>query len=914
MSLSRSRSTAAGGARAAASAHSLQRQGSSSASATSAAAAATDGASYETDEEFAQALSSYDVPQVADALRRYLAFEVQASLSSATSKQQSAQIKGKFYERFNQILDRVFGNDDVSKHKFGGWLDYSAGVAGSGGGDAAGGGADASGGGGGGGGALLKKKRSTAALFREADVERYMEALSANGRALLRLLGGGRDDDGSIFQFLFRVTHPVEFKLELDMLPEQSKMSIMARSAYTSALFTQLLHKPLAKQLIDLRSPVLLVTIKELYLFYFLRHPASASHQSAPSGGSGSGSGSGADADAALAHSPSLIGSLSESFSKAKRAPDASWRRFVHDGVVSLTRGNPYNVLLLQYLRAFLPETAKAATAESRFHAKVLQHASLFLHILIEFWLRQNLIVFADEPLGAHDSDGSVSAAAAAAAYARAPAKPASPLAAVQTYTSYMAPSDDLLSSLVLTLIHLLADPFYPAVLATPPAGATPSKSSFHPSLVTGGGGGYLTTSISVLRRPLYEFFRLVFSRAPIGLSPTAFLAITDVWLAYLQPWCCRGWAAGAHGSSSSEAPGLYSPAWATYVLANYHFYTVLLGAFVERAKELDFSGSDERGVGALDRVLSVYTPELLGLLRGAARFFERSQPFGGTPTHAGGRAGKAKSALDARDDLSPAQGSILTFYTKALGIECAPVPLHSVFHRDAERLFDKLWSDSGASAVANSSGQPPASGDASVATPSSTSSSSSSSDFVSSVFRAGGAGADTGGAEKFLDRVQRLSRSLRRVFEISDAYVASSSHSRSLGASSGFGGRESFAPSRDARRPHLLTRAGVYELLGGFRMCTPDAAAYLGDPMLRPICSFEVPCLVRASYKFSTWLNAQLGLPNPYHGKRFEDNLDVDPERALAAFRFNFRFLASKANLAFLAGFLLLIYVLHLW
>lgn len=34
--------------------------------------------SYETDEEFATALSSYDVPQVADALRRYLAFEVQS--------------------------------------------------------------------------------------------------------------------------------------------------------------------------------------------------------------------------------------------------------------------------------------------------------------------------------------------------------------------------------------------------------------------------------------------------------------------------------------------------------------------------------------------------------------------------------------------------------------------------------------------------------------------------------------------------------------------------------------------------------------------------------------------------------------------------------------------------------------------
>lgn len=723
----------------------------------------------------------------------------------------------------------------------------------------------------------------------------------------MRLLGGGKDDDGSIFQFLFRIAHPVEFKLELDMLPEQSKMSIMSRSAYTSVLFTQLLHKPLAKQLIDLRTPVLLVTIKELYLFYFLRHPASASHQTAPSGSTSTSS-----------NGSSLMGSLSESFSKPKPRADYSWRLFVTDGVVSLTKGNPYNVLLLQYLRAFLPETAK--TADSRFHAKVLQHASLFLHILIEFWLRQNLIVFSDEPLGAASASGPDAAAAAAAIAARAPAKLASPFAAVHTYTSYMAPSDDLLSSLLLTIIHLLADPFYPAVLAPSTGGVTPSKSpgGFHPSLVTSGGGGYLTTSVGVMRRPLYEFFRLVFSRAPIGLSPTAFLAITDVWLAYIQPWCCRSWAEGKDGSSvssSSDAAdketispsGVYSAAWETYVLANYHFYTVLLGGFVERAKELDFSGSDERSLSILDRVLGVFTPDLLALLRSASKFLEKTQPFavpfggssGGLSTPVN-RTSKPKAAIDNRDELAPALGSILTFYAKALGIECTPVPLHGSFHRDAERLFDKLWSDSGVSTVAASQGQ-------------ASSSSSSPTTYVSAVFRAGGASADAS-AETYLERVQRLSRSLRRVFEISDAYVASSSHSRSLGSGSAFTSLESLDPSRDATLRHLLTPEGVYQLLFGLRRCSPDAATYIGDPMLRPICSYEVPCLVRASYKFSTWLNAQLGLSNPYRGKRFDDNVDVDPAQAFAAFRFNFRFLASKANLAFLVAFLVVLYALHLW
>lgn len=838
------------------------------------------------------------------------------SLSSATSKQQSAQLKGKFYERFNQILDRVFGNDDVSKHKFGGWLDYSVGLAS----PSSGAGLSSSTGA-----ASLKKKRSTASLFRDQDLETYIASLSTNGRALIRLLGSSKDDDGSIFQFLFRVAHPVEFKLELDMLPEQSKMSIMSRSAYTSVLFTQLLHKPLAKQLIDLRTPVLLVTIKELYLFYFLRHPASASHQTA---GASESSGSSGSLNAVPS---SIMGSLSESFGKTKRKADYSWRLFFSDGFVSLTKGNPYNVLLLQYLRAFLPETA--ATAESRFHAKVLQHANLFLHILIEFWLRQNLIVFSDEPVDGTQSGGSAMDAtgglannnsmyAAAAMNARAPSKLASPFAAVHTYTSYMAPSDDLLSSLLMTIIHLLADPFYPAVLAAQAAGggggSTPSKSAFHPSLVTGGGGGYLTTSVSVMRRPLYEFFRLVFSRAPIGLSPTAFLAITDVWLAYIQPWCCRSWAEGKGGlapaisststtsmpSTSTGTSGVYTPAWETYVLANYHFYTVLLGGFVERAKELDFSGSDERSLNILDRVLGVFNPELLALLRNASKFLEKSQPFavpyGGSSTpinnnNGGGNRLKTQKSMDSRDELSPAQGSILTFYSKALGIEYTPVPLHGSFHRDAERLFDKLWSDSGISAANGASSvqaQAASSSSSSTASTSATANPSSSSDFYGNV--------------------QRLSRSLRRVFEISDAYVSSSS--QSLASSSSFGGVESFAPSRHAKLRHLLTHEGVYQLLRGFRVCSPDAATYLGDPMLRPICSYEVPFLVRASYKFSTWLNDQLGLQNPYNGKRFEDNLDVDSASAFAMFRFNFRFLASTTNLAFLFAFLLVLYMLHLW
>ncbi|KAG7381742.1 hypothetical protein PHYPSEUDO_005684 [Phytophthora pseudosyringae] len=835
----------------------------------------------DSDADFERALGSYDVPAVAEALRRYLAAEAQASLAAGSAaKRQSAQLRSVFYERFNQLLDRVFGSDALSKQKFGGWLDYSAGLGAT---PAAGSAAARKR-------AEQRRERAAAGVATdEDDVDELLASLTASGRAVVKLLGGGvRAEDGSVFQFLFRVQHPVEFKLALDMLPEQSKMAIGSGRG-PSLLFTQLLHKPLAKQRLDLRNPELLVSITELYLFYFLRHPASSAHPS----GSTTSMTPGALATASTASSV---------MSAAAKTRQSSWRMYGKDGVAALTRGNPYNVLLLQYLRAFLPDSSRGV--KSRFHAKLLKDSNLFLHILIEFWLRQNLISFSDEPVGA---------STAAPGVVRPPPPGnmlVSPFASVYTSTSYMAPSDDLLSSLLLTIIHLLSDSFFPAPLAEDSTSGSQGGSG---GMVVGSGGVYLSRSVTMLRPPLYAFFRLVFSRAPIGLSPTAFLAIADVWLAYIQPWHCRSWidskdpAAAVSGTAADQdtVPG-YTSAWESYVLANYHFYTTLLGAFVERAKELDFSAGDERNLQIVDRVMSVYNSDLLALLRRASLHLEKSQPFAMpfsfnrssnfTRTRSGSFGSSSKSKPSAGDALTATQAHVLTFYCKSLGIECTPVPLHDSFHRDAERLFDKLWAAAATSA----------------ATPAMTSSVHSPADLyqnVSAVFRA----SSTKSVDKVAEQVQRLSRMLRRVFEISDAYVASTAHSRSSSTATG-SGLESFAPSRDKNLPHLLSREGVFQLQHGMRLCSPDTAGYIGDPMLSPICSYEVAWLVRLSYKASTWLNAQFGFVNPYHGKRLEDNLEVDPASPFVRFRFNFRFLASKVNLSYLAAFVLLLYVLYFW
>ncbi len=818
---------------------------------------------FETDEDFTRLLGSYDIPTAVELLRRYLAMEVQTSVLASGSKQQSAQVKRKFYERFNQILDRLFGNDAISKQKYGGWLDYSVGVSSKSSSSSSNHTSRE---------AALKKRYSASLInpatpYQEDQLRMasLVESLTTSGRALIDFLGFQKEDEaGSIFQFLFKMTHPVEFKLEMDMLPEQTKLSILSRSAFTSVLFTQLLSKPITKQRMDPRNPVLLVSIKELYLFYFMRHPASATHQTS------SVTSEGANGDTST-RSSSLMESISDTFTRSKRRADYSWRSFYTNGVVSLTNGNPYNVLLLQYLKVFFPDSNQPI--QTRFHGKVLHHSNLFLHILIEFWLRQNLIVFSEDT-GLSTSGNELQN--------RMTPRLVSPFATAHTQTTYMAPSDDLHSSLLLTIIHLLSDSFYPASMNEGTTGST----GYYSGMAIGSGGGYLTPSISVMRRPLYEFFRLVFSRAPIGLSPTAFYAITDVWLAYLQPWNCPMWMK-SQTSETMDSSNTYTSKWETFVLANYHFYTTLLGVFIERAKELDLTGSDERSHVILDRVLSVFTPDLLSLLRQAATFFDKNQPYS-----FGSYVTKPKVKNMDHEGLNPAQGQILTYYCKALGLESVGVPLHTSYHRDAERVFDKLWSDSGFTGS-----EPPLRSPLSKST--STSSSSS-----SSWFRQPG--------ESTFERVHRLSRQLRRVFEISDAYVTSTAHSRSLQTYSN--GLDDMAPNRHSILHHLLTIRGLLQLRSGDRLCAPDQVAYVGDPMLRPICTFEIPWLVRLSYRFSTWCNDQMGLQNPYQGKHFEDNVYVDPSNAFTSFRFNFRFLASKPNLMFTSAVLFLLYVLLLW
>nr|CCA25318.1 conserved hypothetical protein [Albugo laibachii Nc14] len=752
----------------------------------------------ENDDEFAKILASYDIIHSCDSLREYLIYHSQLRVG-----RRSNQSRSEFYERLHLILDRVFGNDELSRHRYGGWLDYSARIDDT----------KAS---------SHHKEISSPITNRTSEPSQHTlkhsefsvfakEMLPSIARKLAEFLSISimERDEGSLCQFIFQRHHSVLFRYELDTLPEQSKISILTNSPWTSVLFTQLLQKSIIKHPIDTRNPLLLLTAQELYLFYFLRHPASAGHYSTTSN----------SIFKRELQEASLFGSISHPFRAGKHArQDHSWRPFFRDGYTSLLHNNPYTVLLLHYLEIFLPGTSM--TVKNRFHSNLLKYTNIFLHTLIEFWLRQNMIFFYEASSELNGFAIRQTCEQIGQVYENTIASRNTPLATVQTQTSYMAPSDDLLSSLVVTIIHLLSDSHYPTSMQSTIKPLSPID--------------ILTLNVHVIRRPLYEFLRLVFSRAPIGLTPIAFLAISDVWLAYIQPWRCKHWAA-----CKQSVDDVYTSEWESFVLANFHFYTVLLGAFVQRAKELDFSIQSRRNL--LERVLSVYNAEMLTLLK-----------------RINGDLHRKGSRSESMDELDMEQYQILEYYCRMLGIECISVPLHESFHRDAERLYDKLVSDARYMEKDTTEGLQET-------------------------------------------NITRLSGMLRRIFEISDAYVASVAQSKSSVSPI-----DSLEPTRDATQPHRLTHQGIFELRNGLRLCSSDSATYIGDPMLRPIRSFEIPILVRLLYRLSSWLDGIFGLENPYRGKNLQDNIDVTPP----VFRTNLRFLASIPNLITLFVLVLLLWI----
>ncbi|CAK4094984.1 unnamed protein product [Aphanomyces euteiches] len=340
---------------------------------------------------------------------------------------------------------------------------------------------------------------------------------------------------------------------------------------------------------------------------------------------------------------------------------------------------------------------------------------------------------------------------------------------------------------------------------------------------------------LKAIQKPLYDFFQIGFARSSPTTNPTSFCMLVEVFLAYLQPWQCVHWA------SSSSTVSKYSSDYSAYVLANYHFYTTLFGVFIVNARELEW---DIQAVQMLERALNIYSDDLLALLHQAYCF------LGQKPT---------------ATPLTSAESNVLTRHLTEFGLTSYAVSLSQDFRRNAEHVLDKLQ-------YARDVNPKPSSA------------------FLS-VFSSSSGATSQANQESLESAIDKASARLRLVFEIPESYVPASSFQTPLARVFSL---SSLDPSRDEN--NLLTAEGRAQIRKGLRLCSIDAVQYTGDPMLKPISSYEIPSLVRMWYKVSMLINTLLDLPQPD-----------------APFRVNLRFLAAKSNVLWLSGFVLLTYLL-LW
>ena len=519
---------------------------------------------------------------------------------------------------YSKLLDRIYGEDDESVFKNGGWMTSSTGYV-----------------------SAVRRssfKQPFASVVSTPSLPTTnKDHLTNAGAALVKLLAAREGEEGSIFSLLWAMDHPVELALDIKMLPAPTQLEMTTRSTNIPVLYTHLLHKPLARQVLDPRTPAIMLTMAEYFLFYFLRYPVSRTRQSTPSWATSS-------------------------------APRRAWSTFRNTGILQLTSGSPYACILLQYLEFFLPNSGLKPKPQSFLASPSGRHyAKIFLHMLVELWLHQNSVmdtIQGNMPLSMSPTHHQ----------SRQPPPPMpkpttrmpSATLPVHTMGEYIEPTTDTLSSLLLAVIYFLNDPVLPIPM--------PSDISLTAQTVSG-----LTESLIVLQSRLFQFFQIVVSRCQIRVSPTTFFSVVDVWLAIAQPWKCRESYLQGDSSTRTKTAAVYTSEWEPYVLSNYHMYTSLMCLLLKRLGELDYTGKDgEAHLRVVFRVLNVYNSTLLDSLDIATELLEDMQQKGSFETEPEPE-GKTRVLYH-----------LIRNHCFTLNVMVEPIRLKS-YRRDAERLAEQI-------------------------------------------------------------------------------------------------------------------------------------------------------------------------------------------------------------------------------
>lgn len=326
-------------------------------------------------------------------------------------------------------------------------------------------------------------------------------------------------------------------------------------------------------------------------------------------------------------------------------------------GAFHWLRGNPYLVLLNQYIHEFSYYTEPPPG--KNYGAAVFPNgAQIFIRLAVEFWLENTTVMkrdFHHEAINRAmlcENQYLVERERYKLAHAQTTAKgithPLPDEVKMLNEDSWRCPFP-CLQSFHLLLIHLLNRPTL----------AHDFQAFSEASFTTGRGGfggsrmGYSHREVELLacpmplnivQLPLFDTLRVILTRHYSNCA--TFSLAVETWLLYIQPWkvgphmLTLNTHIPASAAYSGRGNSEFTPVWRAYVACNLHFYTTILVCFLKAMSKVQFDSSYEGKMYflLLNKVLHVFNERTLKKTISSLNSHFSMYPFAnvltnGTPT-----------------------------------------------------------------------------------------------------------------------------------------------------------------------------------------------------------------------------------------------------------------------------------------
>ncbi|XP_042231611.1 sphingomyelin phosphodiesterase 4-like isoform X2 [Homarus americanus] len=461
----------------------------------------------------------------------------------------------------------------------------------------------------------------------------------------------------------------------------------------------------------------------------------------------------------------------------------------------------------------------------------------------------------------------------------------------------------------------------------------------------------------NMYRKSLYQFLRHTFSHWPLDSS---FRLVLETWLSYVQPWRYIDYSptnrSPAQGATEYESQRSVEGKWQGFIAENLLFYTLLFYHLMCRLFRLDLSAPKNAQI--LFRVTKVFSQtNLSNFVREIEEaledphFMHRSL-LGGTShslRHHGGFAGIHNDQFPARSLASVARGHIVE-------MEGPSHTYHPMFSSGNITMVESLLKHirrAYEAVVREQHQQHLAAGTVSISngTNGKVTKEGWFTSLIKGIFDAASPTEDetsTDDIRKTVIHLETAQRQLSGIFNILQPLeygqtlcgIGPGHHGTSQSDTSYQ--HHQVKSSDDPTSPQcantpsgpMLTNYGRYQLKSG--LCRRDLK-YDGDPDLKPICTFEIPFLVRWLYSLTMLINSKYGtdmiglysredivgyfakliLKAPETVYEYHKNSSGSPHTRVAKHlppRISLRFQASKHAIGYELAFAVVFYILGLW